>query len=258
MKVPLKDCSPHMIAQIDANFGHKRRHVGNDPPLCHPYTHFLDDRDLQAMEDEVEAARPSHGKPPDKRKHPPISTEDVMEPTGLPTSVLDNCEKTFEAADSRCQKASTQFFADTGSMAILCRHDQVLFVANMKSAGEKQFYALALIKALLEHLPHCILVGILYDIGCQTHRSIIKWGFLQEFQEHLVFGVSVFHAYGHEWPCQLIYNPRKQEGFGLMNGKGCEHLWSVLKDLIPNLRISGVSRIALYLNYSIKVLTGKF
>src|SRR5882724_9093053 len=100
------------------------------------------------MEDEIEAARPSHGKPPDKHKHPPISTEDVMELTGLPTSVLDNCEKTFEAADSRCQKSSTQFFSDTGSMAIICRHDQVLFVANMKSAGEKQFHSLALITAL--------------------------------------------------------------------------------------------------------------
>src|SRR5882724_9621248 len=70
MKVPLKDSSSHMTAQIDANFGHKHPHVGNDPPLCHPYTHFLDDGDLRAMEDEVEAARPSHGKPPDKCKCP--------------------------------------------------------------------------------------------------------------------------------------------------------------------------------------------
>ena len=106
--------------------------------------------------------------------------------------------------------------------------------------------------------PYALLCScILYDIGCQMHRSIIKWGFLQEFQEHLVFGISVIHAYGHEWTCQLIYNPRKQEGFGLTNGEGCEHLWSVPKDLILNLHISGISRIALYLNYSIKVLTGK-
>jgi hypothetical protein len=38
-------------------------------------------------------------------------------------------------------------------MAMLCRHDRVLWLANMTSAGEKQYYALALIKKLFENIP---------------------------------------------------------------------------------------------------------
>ncbi|KAI6127587.1 hypothetical protein EDD16DRAFT_1516581 [Pisolithus croceorrhizus] len=76
----------------------------------------------------------------------------------------------------------------------------------MTSAGEKQHYALALVKALFNHLP-------------------------------------IFHAFGHQWACQLIYHPRKQEGFGLSDGEGCEHFWSSVKGLIPSLHVSGVHHL---------------
>ena len=58
------------------------------------------------------------------------------------------------------------FFADTGLMALLCHHDHVLCLVNMTSAGEKQHYALVLMKHLLEHLSAIMTVGLLYDIGC--------------------------------------------------------------------------------------------
>jgi hypothetical protein len=41
----------------------------------------------------------------------------------VPISVLNECGKSFLAADEKRQKASTQYFADTGIMALLCRHD---------------------------------------------------------------------------------------------------------------------------------------
>ena len=40
------------------------------------------------------------------------------------------------------------------------------------------------------------------------------------------------HAYGHEWACQLIYNPRLIEGLGLSDGEGTERLWSHFIKLI--------------------------
>ena len=43
----------------------------------------------------------------------------------VPTAV-DECNNSFTAADSSRVKASTQFFADTGVMALLCQHDRVL------------------------------------------------------------------------------------------------------------------------------------
>ncbi|KAI6118553.1 hypothetical protein EDD16DRAFT_1692883 [Pisolithus croceorrhizus] len=97
----------------------------------------------------------------------------------------------------------------------------------MTSAGEKQHYALALIKSLFSHLPGSFCIGL-------------KWGFLQPFLPCISFAISVFHAFGHQWPCQLIYHPRKQEGFGLSDGEGCEHFWSSIKALIPSLHVSGV------------------
>ena len=164
----------------------------------------------------------------------------------VPASVLDNCNDSFTAADEKRQKASTQFFSDTGLMAMLCRHDRVLWMTNMTSAGEKQHYALALIKKLFENVPATLTVGLLYDITCQLHRSFIKRKFLPEFADRLVFALSVFHAYGHQWPCQVIYHPRKCQGFGLSDGEGCERLWSSIKKLIPILHVSGVSSRKMY------------
>ena len=150
------------------------------------------------------------------------------------------------SADEKRQKASIQYFSDTGLMSLLCRHDRVLWVVNMTSAGEKQHYALALIQRLFDHLPPNMTVGILYDIGCQLHRSCEKWGFLKDHLHRITFGISVFHAYGHQWPCQIVYHPRKCSGFGLSDGEGCERFWSSLKKLIPSLRVSGVSCVDLH------------
>ncbi|KAF9508881.1 hypothetical protein BS47DRAFT_1373597 [Hydnum rufescens UP504] len=116
----------------------------------------------------------------------------------VPNSVLDTCGNSFIAADGDRIKASTQQFDDTRLMALLCRHDIALYVANMRTAGKKQFYAFALIVALFKELPECLL----------------KWNFMPEWHSRIIFGVSVFHAYGHQWTCQLWYHPRKSEIWG--------------------------------------------
>ncbi|KAF6743997.1 hypothetical protein DFP72DRAFT_858142 [Ephemerocybe angulata] len=51
-------------------------------------------------------------------------------------------------------------------------------------------------------------------------RSCHKWGILNEFSDQICWGISIFHTYGHQWPCQLIYYPRKCAGFGLSDGEG--------------------------------------
>ena len=234
--------SPDIIACEDACFAHKRADIGDEGILLHPQTSFLCEEQVGYMEKLVEKLRPAKKRGSDKRKQPAQpECDDALEATGLPTSILDQCERTFEAADDCRQKASTQYFKDTGLMALLCRHDCVLFMVNMQTAGEKQFYALSLIDSLFRHLPSKATVGILYDIGCALDRSCAKWGFLSQYRACLQFAVSVFHAYGHEWPCQLLYNPRLRPGFGFSNGEGCERLWALLKGLVCPLCISGVS-----------------
>lgn len=198
------------------------------------------------MEKYVESIRPPR---PPPRKKAKLSKEPQLDemiedgyegPLLVPTSVLDGCEESFLAADERREKASKQFFASTALMAMLCRHDRVLWLVDMSSAGEKQHYALVLLETLFQHIPLHYTIGLLYDIGCQLHRTCIKWDFLKPYQDRLAFAISVFHAFGHQWPCQIIYHPRKCKGFGLSDGEGCERFWHSISKLIAYLRVCGV------------------
>lgn len=56
----------------------------------------------------------------------------------------------------------------------------------------------------------------------------------------VTFATSALHAYGHQWSCQLVYNPRLQCGMGLSDGEGVERLWSRLRILIGITRSSAV------------------
>ncbi|THU87794.1 hypothetical protein K435DRAFT_681068 [Dendrothele bispora CBS 962.96] len=130
-------------------------------------------------------------------------------------------------------------------MALLCRHDRPLWVVNMTTPGERQHYAIALLEKLFEHIPPFMHVGVLYDVGCHLERSCLKWGLLEAHMDNLVFAISVFHAFGHQWPCQIIYHPRKCEGFGLSDGEGVERLWHGIQHLIAYTRIAGVRNLLL-------------
>ncbi|KAG2063200.1 hypothetical protein BDR04DRAFT_1131133 [Suillus decipiens] len=125
-------------------------------------------------------------------------------------SVLNGCTESFVAADEKRKKASTCFFTNTGLMALLCRHDCVLWLANLTSAGEKQHYVLALLDCLFKHFPPQMTIGLLYDIKFLDDNTL----------SCISFAIAVFHVYGHEWPCQIIYHLRKHKGFGLSDGEG--------------------------------------
>jgi hypothetical protein len=121
----------------------------------------------------------------------------------------------------------------------------VPWLVNMTSAGEKQHYMLALIQQLTQHIPDDMRVGLLYDIGCQLECSWCKFKFFaNSILSRFHFAILVFHAYSHQWPCQVVYHPWKRQGFGLSDGEGCKRLWSALKLLIGPLRVSGVSLAA--------------
>lgn len=51
-------------------------------------------------------------------------------------------------------------------------------------------------------------------------------------RRRLAIGVAVFHAYAHDWLCQLRYHPRLIPGFGLSDGEGVERFWSALAALV--------------------------
>ncbi|KAG1809553.1 hypothetical protein EV424DRAFT_1473854 [Suillus variegatus] len=255
---------PDIHTCIDTCFTQKRssdQHNGGPDPPNPVRLVFLSDDEVTSMEVHVRSCR---GRPLDqgrKRKQPAATEEegdDYEDGMRVPISVLDDCGDSFLAADEKCEKASTQFFADTGVMAMLCRHDCVLWLANMMSAGEKQHYALTLIKKLFDNLPTDMTIGLLYDIGCQLHRSCLKYQLLDDaVLRRITFAISVFHTYGHQWACQIIYHPCKGEGFGLLDGEGCECLWSALKHLIAPLRVSGFHQRLFVLNTQVRHLDDK-
>ncbi|KAJ7240316.1 hypothetical protein B0H12DRAFT_1024705, partial [Mycena haematopus] len=229
---------------IDACFTQKKKKSPRDPLKTHPDTHFIPEEQAARTEEYVDSIRNTSDKNEKRRKRPVV--QEVDEDDGyeysrlpLPRSVLDACEASFKAADEKREKASTEFFEDTALMGLLCRHDRVLWLANMHSAGEKQFYVIALIETAFQHLPRSIRVGLLYDVACAMERSCLKWGFLARYLDRIAFAVSVFHAFGHEWACQLLYHPRKRKGFGFTNGEGAERFWKSIRHLIAHLRICG-------------------
>ena len=169
----------------------------------------------------------------------PQEDDKVEQGLHAPNSTYDACQESFIVADEDHIKASTQYFEDTGMMALLCHHDIPLFAASMWTAGKKQFYVFALMQRLLDYIPSHWRVGALYDIGCQMDQSLKKWNFMPEWQPHLEWGVSIFPTYSHQWGCQLWYHPHKSELWGLSDGEGCERFWSELWKLIPGLQVTG-------------------
>jgi hypothetical protein len=137
----------------------------HDPPLTHPQSFFLKDEDVAEMAKVVDELRTS--------KSSRNTTKDMaME---VPEHILEQCEKSYIAAQET-EKVSKVIHRDTGLMAMLCRHDRVLWLVNITTAGEKQHYAFALLRQLMRSLPECWTVGLMYDIACQIERSMVKVG----------------------------------------------------------------------------------
>ncbi|KAF9514903.1 hypothetical protein BS47DRAFT_1268895, partial [Hydnum rufescens UP504] len=167
---------------------------------------------------------------------------------------LNICGESFIAANGDRVKAPGVHFSHTGVMAGVCHHDHVVMWVNMWTPSEQEFYALALIDMIMAKLPTHWQVGILYNISCQIHCSILKWNPLPWWIPHIVFRISVFNAYFHQWVCQLWYNHWKGGVWGLTDGEGCECLWNDLQHLIPNLCVTRFHQCLFVLDLQIEHL----
>src|SRR5260221_13915744 len=110
---------------------------------------------------------------------------------------------------------------------------------------------------LLEHLPNSWKVGCLYDIGCQIHHAVHKWDFASKWRKCLSWGVSIFHAYRHQWACQLWYHPCKDALWGLSDGEGCERFWSELHHLISDRKSTRLNSSHTVISYAVFCLKKK-
>ncbi|KAI0702132.1 hypothetical protein C8Q76DRAFT_587575, partial [Earliella scabrosa] len=123
---------------IDATFSQRHNVAAGDNPWFHEPRYFIPKTQVDAVGDRIAAARKS---PPRKYS------------SSVPDSAVDECEKSFEAADEKKAKTHGVKFDDTGLMALVCRHDIVLFLANVDSPGEQQKYGIALLEHFVSLLP---------------------------------------------------------------------------------------------------------
>lgn len=90
----------------------------------------------------------------------------------VPDEAVDSCQSSHTAGSGSNTKMNMDQFDDGGVMALVCRHDIPLFLANIDTPGEQQKYSIALIEHLYHLLSPEATVVVLYDVGCVLERSL--------------------------------------------------------------------------------------
>ncbi|KAJ7149089.1 hypothetical protein C8R43DRAFT_1128849 [Mycena crocata] len=230
---------PSVIADIfvcvDACFTQKRNKAAPDPPKRHPGTHFVSEDLSVKMEAYVEGVRGSKpgGTKGRKKARVDVEESDDEDEDGyehahlkLPKSVLDECEASFQAADEKREKASTQFLRRHCLDGAPVPPRPRTLVGKYAFRREKQFNVLLLAEMLFQHLPP------------KLERSARKWGFLERYIDRLNLRRRGVSRFGHDWRCQLLNHPRKRPGFGFTNARAASAFGHSVSHLIAHLRIS--------------------
>ncbi|KAI7940332.1 hypothetical protein MJO28_013984 [Puccinia striiformis f. sp. tritici] len=200
---------------LDGNF--QRRHQKaagrNVLPLETPYM-FIDPADLDRVKEYI------------------ADQERILKIRKKP----DKCADSHKAGNDHRNETTWKSCDDTGIMGACCRHDAVIHLANIHGTGENRALPLAILERIIKTIEPHRPIGVLYDLGCALDKFIDLRCIWPESRSRLSFGTSVFHAYVHEWSCQVKYNPRYQRGWGLSDGESLERLWLSLSPLVSPLR----------------------
>ncbi|PPQ70113.1 hypothetical protein CVT26_013398 [Gymnopilus dilepis] len=204
----------------DGNFHHRHLTSAGAGIPFHQPKHFIPKKFVDEVGEGIKLAR----------GRPRRATKSVV-----PDDAIDECENAHKAANGdKKPNSGNARYDDQGYMSLICRHDIPLFFANIDTPGEQQKYAISLIKWFFQFIPSNATVSVLYDVGCVLDRSIQVFGLLPEtIVTRIQLVTTAMHAYGHQWACQLVYNPRLCRGLGLTDGEGVERVWSRLTKLIP-------------------------
>ncbi|KAL4076546.1 hypothetical protein V8B97DRAFT_2021910 [Scleroderma yunnanense] len=187
---PLDKCGDIHVA-TDGNFHHWHQHSASDFPLFYKPSYFLSKAQVDTVGWCIDQAH----------QHP-----SAMSQLAVPNKVIDECEASYEAADSKKQKTALDSFD------------------NM---GEQQKYSVALLSHLFSLLLAHANMVILYNVGCILAHSLTchsQFKILnQAIMSHICFATTAMHAYGHQWACQFVYNPCLISGLGLSDGEAISY-----------------------------------
>ncbi|KAH9808074.1 hypothetical protein DFH28DRAFT_911363 [Melampsora americana] len=210
---------PDIVVCQDGNFQQKRHATasvpipGYDPPVPEL---FIPPSEVHEMANELTRLtnRNTIGAADEDHEHP--------------------CTESHKAADDMRSSNHFKGYEQTGLFVMGCRHDHALRFIDIVQSGEKSYFALTMMKWIYKTLAlrnHTNKVAFLYDIGCNTEKGIINRAL-----GRLKMATSVFHAYAHDWGCQLDYNPRLNKGWGLSDGEGSERIWQSIMSLVSGNR----------------------
>ncbi|KAA1103498.1 hypothetical protein PGT21_019702 [Puccinia graminis f. sp. tritici] len=203
-----------LILCLDGNFQHRHHAKASRDEAIRSHRFFIQPNEVENMKAEIR----------------------IKEMENKPPAQADRCADAHKAADDKRNESTWKGCDDTGLMGCCCRHDSVVYVANIYKSGEQRSLPCALIKKVLTAIEPNRQVGILYDIGCSLNKFIAIRDLFGPDRSRIKFATSIFHAYVHNWLCQLEYNPRYNVGWGLSDGEGLERMWSYLSPLVSPLR----------------------
>ncbi|KAG6877328.1 hypothetical protein C0993_008548 [Termitomyces sp. T159_Od127] len=187
---------------VDGNFNHQHLRSAGDSPHFYEPTYILSKEFVDNIGARMEKLRAT--RKPSPRK------------TIVPDEAINECESSHTAGNGSNVKTNMDRFDDSGLMALVCRHDIPIFLANIDTPGEQQKYAVAMIEYLFSLLPPSATLAVLYDVGCVLDRSLHAYDFLShDITKRVPLATSAMHVFVHQWACQIINNPRIRTGLGL-------------------------------------------
>ncbi|KAJ7206085.1 hypothetical protein GGX14DRAFT_551559 [Mycena pura] len=198
----------------DGCFSYRHIITAGDGPIAYEPAYFLPKDKVDRIKQHVAEA---------KRNRPAVTREAV-----------DGCEQHWEAANEKKRKADPKYYDASGIFVMTCRHAQTLFICNIDTPGEQHHYIIALVEEVASLLPPQATIWQAYDIGCVTDQTLKNFPILTgDLRERVAFVINAMHAFGHEFICQIVYNPRMVPGLGLTDQEGVERFWSRIRKLIP-------------------------
>ncbi|KAG6905180.1 hypothetical protein DXG01_004383 [Tephrocybe rancida] len=143
---------------VDGNFNHRHLRSAGDLPRFYEPAFILPKEYVDDVGHQIESL--CKVQKPRQRKRV------------VPDEALDECEASYTAARGSNIKTNMERFDDGGLMALVCRHDIPIFLANIDTPGEQQKYAVAMLEHLFSLLPSHATVALLYDVGCILDRTL--------------------------------------------------------------------------------------
>ncbi|KAJ7589532.1 hypothetical protein C8J56DRAFT_759773, partial [Mycena floridula] len=157
---------------IDGNFHHKHVRGAGANNEFYQNRRFLSKEYIDAVGERLAQAK----KRPAKAYTSPVSEATI---NGCRES--HHAAKGDDAGDGAEGNGKGIEFDDKGIMALVCRHDIPILLANIDTPGKQQKYAVALIEAFCQMIPREATSTFCYDVACVLDVSVSKYDFLPDW-----------------------------------------------------------------------------